>query len=102
MDKTEVKALFLKFAEPLATYASFSADRKQLSDMLSQNLWKALIAGPHAEDTIWDVLTTEGNLDAEQLEPIQTCYYKQMKPSVSQAQLVVLRAMFEVRHKQGE
>lgn len=70
--------------------------------MLSQNLWKALIAGPQSEDTMWDVLTTEGNLDAEQLEPIKTCYYKQMKPSVSAIQLVVLRAMFEVRHEQGD
>ncbi len=102
MDKTEVQELFQKFAEPLATYAAFSADRKQLAEMLSQNLWKALIAGPQAEDIMWDVLTTEGKLDAEQLEPIQTCYYKQMKPSVSQVQLVVLRAMFEVRHESGK
>jgi len=51
---------------------------------------------------MWDVLTTEGNLDAEQLEPIQTCYFTQMKPSVGAIQLVVLRAMFEVRNEQGE
>lgn len=102
MDKAEVQELVQKFAEPLASYAGFSAERKQLADMLSQNLWKALIAGPHAEEAMWDVLTTEGNLDADQLEPIQACYYKQMKPSVSQAQLVVLRAMFEVRHEQGQ
>lgn len=70
--------------------------------MLSRYLWKALIAGPQAEDTMWDVLTTEGNLDAEQLEPIQTCYFTQMNPSVSAIQLVVLRAMFEVRNEQGE
>ncbi len=50
-------------------------------------------------DTMWDVLTNEGNLDAEQLEPIKTCYYKQMKPTVSQDQLVVLRAKYGVRHK---
>ena len=99
MDVSESQALFLKFAEPLASYAAFSAERKQLADMLSQNLWKALIAGPQAEDTMWDVLINEGNLDAEQLEPIKTCYYKQMKPTVSQDQLVVLRAKYGVRHK---
>lgn len=97
MDVSESQALFMKFAEPLASYAAFSAERKQLADMLSQNLWKALIAGLQAEDTMWDVLTNEGNLDAEQLEPIKTCYYKQMKPTVSQDQLVVLRAKYGVR-----
>lgn len=99
MDVSESQALFMKFAEPLASYAAFSAERKQLADMLSQNLWKALIAGSQAEDTMWDVLTNEGNLDAEQLEPIKTCYYKQMKPTVSQDQLVVLRAKYGVRHE---
>ena len=52
MDVSESQALFLKFAERLASYAAFSAERKQLADMLSQNLWKALIAGPQAEDTM--------------------------------------------------
>ena len=99
MDVFESQALFLKFAEPLASYAAFSAERKQLADMLSQNLWKALIAGPQAEDTMWDVLTNEGNLEAGQLEPIKTCYDKQMNPTVSQDQLVVLRAKYGVRHK---
>lgn len=102
MDVSESQALFLKFAEPLASYAAFSVERKQLADLLSQNLWKALIAGQQAEDTMWDVLTNEGNLDAEQLEPIKTCYYKQMKPTVSQDQLVVLRAKYGVRHEYGE
>ena len=102
MDVSESQALFMKFAEPLASYAAFSAERQQLADMLSKNLWKALIAGPQAEDIMWDVLTNEGNLDAEQLEPIKTCYYQQMKPRVSQDQLVVLRAKFGVRHEYGE
>ena len=99
MDVSESQALFLKFAEPLASYAAFSAERKKLADMLAQNLWKALIAGPQAEDTMWDVLTNEGTLDAEQLEPIKACYYKQMKPTVSQDQLVVLRAKYGVRYE---
>ena len=99
MDVSESQALFLKFAEPLASYAAFSAERKQLADMLAQNLWKALIAGPQAEDTMWDVLTNEGNLDTEQLEPIKTCYHKQMKPTVSHDQLVVLRAKYGVRYE---
>ncbi len=99
MDVFESQALFMKFAEPLASYAAFSAERKQLADMLSQNLWKALISGSQAEDIMWDVLTNEGNLDAEQLEPIKTCYYKQMKPTISQDQLVVLRAKYGVRHE---
>lgn len=99
MDVSESQALFMKFAEPLSSYAAFSAERKQLADMLSENLWKALIAGPQAEDTMWDVLTNQGNLDAEQLEPIKTCYYKQMKPTISQDQLVVLRAKYGVRHE---
>ena len=99
MDVSESQALFLKFAEPLASYAAFSAERKKLADMLAQNLWQALIAGPQAEDTMWDVLTNEGNLDAEQLEPIKTCYYKQMKPTVSQDQLVVLRAKYGILYE---
>ena len=99
MDVFESQALFMKFAEPLASYAAFSAERKQLADMLSQNLLKALISGLQAEDIMWDVLINEGNLDAEQLEPIKTCYYKQMKPTISQDQLVVLRAKYGVRHE---
>ena len=67
MDVSESQALFLKFAEPLTSYAAFSAERRQLADMLAQNLWKALIAGPQAEDTIWYVLwhSTTGMSDAE-------------------------------------
>lgn len=102
MDESEVLTLFRKFAEPLASYAAISAERKDWAETLSRYLWKALIVGAQAEDAMWNVLTTEGKGDAEQLEPIQTCYYERMKPSVSQDQLVVLRAKYRVRHEQGE
>ncbi len=102
MDQTKLQLLFRKFAQRLATYAAISAERKQLADMLSRNLWTALIAGPQAEELIWNMLTTEGNLDTDQLELVQTCYYEQMKPSVSPDQLIVLRAKYAVRHEQAE
>ena len=101
MDQTELQSLFRIFAQPLASYAAFSAEREQLAEMLSRNLWTALIAGPQAEELMWIVLTTEGNLKTDQLELIQTCYYEQMKPSVSQGDLIVLRAKYEVRHEQA-
>ena len=94
MGQTEVQMLFQKFAAPLTSYAAISTERKQLAEMLSRNLWMALIAGPEAEDETWKVLRIEGNLDRDSLEPIQQCYYERMKPSVSQEQLVALRAKY--------
>jgi hypothetical protein len=94
MDQSEVQMLFQKFAAPLTSYAAISTERRQLAEMLSRNLWTALIAGPEAEDETWKVLRIEGNLDCDLLEPLQQCYYEQMKPSVSQEQLVALRAKY--------
>ena len=94
MGQPEVQMLFQKFAAPLTSYAAISTERKQLAEMLSRNLWMALIAGPEAEDETWKVLRIEGNLDRDSLEPIQQCYYERMKPSVSQEQLVALRAKY--------
>ena len=94
MDQTEVQMLFQQFAAPLTSYAAISTERKQLAEMLCRNLWTAMIAGPDAEDETWRMLRIEGNLDRDSLEPIQQCYYEQMKPSVSQEQLVALRAKY--------
>ena len=94
MEQSEVQMLFQRFASPLTLYAAISTERGQLAQMLSRNLCTALIAGREAEDETWKVLRIEGNLDCDLLEPIQQCYYEQMKPSVSQEQLVALRAKY--------
>ncbi len=73
MDKSESQALFRKFAEPLASYAAFSAERKQLADMLTQNLWKALIAGPKAEDTMKTGANSSATYRPQQLFWIASC-----------------------------
>jgi hypothetical protein len=99
MDQAEVQALLRKFAAPLAGYAASSPARKKLADMLARNLWTAMIAGPEMEEETWKVLKTTGKLDDDSLLVIQQMYFDQMKPVVTEEQLVALRERYRVRRK---
>jgi hypothetical protein len=99
MDETKVQALFRRFAAPLAGYAATSRKRKELAEMLARNLWTALIAGPEMEEETWRILKTTGKLDDDSLLPIQELYYKQMKPVVSEEEVVSLRQRYNLKRK---
>jgi hypothetical protein len=99
MDQAEVQALLRKFAAPLAGCAASSPARKKLAEMLAHNLWTAMIAGPEMEEETWKVLKTTGKLDDDSLLVIQQMYFDQMKPVVTEEQLVALRERYRVRRK---
>jgi hypothetical protein len=100
MNQAEMQVLFRKFAAPLAGYAATSPARKELAEMLTRNLWTALIAGPEMEEETWKVLKTTGKLDDESLQVIRQLYSDQMKPIVTEEQLAALRERYRVRSKE--
>ena len=59
-----------------------------------------MIAGPEMEEETWKVLKTTGKLDNESLQVIRQLYLDQMKPVVSEEQLVALRERYQVRRKE--
>lgn len=100
MDPSKVQALLRKFAAPLAGYAATSPERKKLAEMLVRNLWTALIAGPEMEEETWKTLKTTGKLDEEAIQTIQSLYYKQMKPVVTDHELAALRQRYQLKQKE--
>ena len=100
MDQAEVQTLFRKFAAPLAGYAATSRERKELAEMLARNLWTAMIAGPEMEEETWKVLRTTGKLNDDSLQPIKELYFEQMKPVVTDEQIVALRQRYRLRKKE--
>jgi hypothetical protein len=97
MDQAEVQTLFRKFAAPLAGYAATSPARKELAEMLARNLWTAMIAGPEMEVETWKVFKKQANLDDDSLQPIKELYFEQMKPVVTDEQIVALRQRYLLR-----
>ncbi len=96
MDHAEANALFLEFAAPLAGYAGSSSARKKLAEMLARNLWTAMIAGPEMENETWKAFKSQANLSNDALQAIQQLYLNQMKPVVSDEQLVLLRQRYRL------
>jgi hypothetical protein len=100
MVQTTVQSLFRKFAAPLASYAATSPARKELAEMLARILWTAFIAGPEMEEETWNILKTTGKLDTESLQAIQVLYCEQMKPVVTDEELVDLRQRYQLKRKE--
>ena len=68
--------------------------------MLVRNLWMAMIAGPEMEEATWEILRTTGKLDDESIQVIKETYFNQMKPVVSEEQILALRNRYNVRRKE--
>lgn len=100
MDQGEVHTLYRQFAAPLAAYAATSPERMELATMLARNLWTAMIAGPEMEDETWKILKTTGMLDDGSLQVIQQLYFDEMKPVVTQEQVLSLRHRYQLRRKE--
>jgi len=100
MDQAEVQALYRKFAAPLAGYAVTSVQRKEGAEFMARTLWTALIAGPEMEEETWKVLKTTGKLDDDSRHAIKDLYVQQMKPVVSEDQLMALRERYRLRRKE--
>lgn len=100
MNQGKVQALFREFAAPLAGYGATSPERKELAEMLAQNLWTALIAGPEMEEETWKILKATGNLDDDSLQAIRQVYLEQMKPAVSEQERADLRQRYQLKRKE--
>ncbi len=100
MDQAEAQALFRKFAAPLAGYAATSTARKELAEMLARLLWRAMIAGPETEGEIQKVLKSTRKLGDDSLQAIQHLYFAEMRPLVSEEEIVALRERHRDRKKE--
>ncbi len=100
MEQTEIAALFQEFAAPLAGYAASLAKRGEGAGFLARSLWTAMIGGPELEEETWLVFKKHAVLDDESLQLIKDVYLAQMKPVVSEKQLVALRHRYLAHHKE--
>lgn len=66
---------------------------------MARTLWTALIAGPEMEEETWKAFKTHAHLDDDSLQLIQQLYFDQMKPVVSDDQLVALRQRYRLQKK---
>jgi hypothetical protein len=94
MTESETRDLFRRFAAPLAPYARTSQARKELAEVLAKSLWAAMIAGPAMEEETWKTLQSTANLDSDSLQAVKELYFQQMKPIVSDDELIMLRKHF--------
>jgi hypothetical protein len=96
LDQDEVQSLFERFAAPLAAYVALGG-RKEAMEAVARTLWFTVIGGPHIEEQMWAELGKSGDVDANLLESIRTCYAEEMKPVVSDEQLAALRRRYNIR-----
>lgn len=102
MDQAAVQALFRQFAAPLAGYAAASPERQELAELLIRNLWTAMIAGPDTEEEMWKFFKTTCRLDDDSLHVIRQVYFDEMKPVVTEDQILELRHQFRRRRNEQE
>jgi hypothetical protein len=100
VNQADIQSLYAKFTAPLAGYAATSSERKELAEMLGRNLWTAMIAGPEMEEETWKVFKEQANLSHDALLAIQQLYFDQMKPVVTDEQLVLLRQRYRLARKE--
>jgi hypothetical protein len=96
MEQADVQSLFRVFAAPLGRYVTLGG-RKEAVETLARNLWMAMLAGPAAEKELWQAMQGTADVPPELLELIHRCYCDQMKPTVSNEQLAVLRERYGIR-----
>ena len=96
MDRSAIRSLFQQFAAPLEKYVVLGARREAVTE-LARNLWAALIAGPQAEQQVWDALQQSGDAPAALFDLIRTCYLDEMKPVVRREELAALRQHYGMR-----
>lgn len=94
----DAQKLFVRFAAPLFRAVKTLSQQKG-AQRLAQTLWIALITGPEIEAATFESLEKIGGLDAEDLAVIKERYYREMKPSISNEELLLLKARYKVRKK---
>jgi hypothetical protein len=70
--------------------------------MLARNLWTAMLAGPVKEEETWNVFKKQAHLDDDSLQPMKELYGEQMKPVVTDEQLVALRQRYRLRRQEEQ
>lgn len=88
--------LFRRFAAPLFRSAN-SPSRKEAAQRLAQTLWLALVTGPEVEEILYRLLAERAKLNSEDIQAIQDCYYREMKPLITEEELRALKARYKVR-----
>jgi hypothetical protein len=95
LDQTAIQALFQEFAAPLGRYVTLGG-RAEAATELARNLWVALIAGPEAEEQVWQSMQESAGGQVGLLESVRACYLEEMKPVVSRQQLAALRDHYHI------
>jgi hypothetical protein len=95
----EILELQRQFAAPLAHYALSLPARREGAEFMVKTLWTVMMAGPEMEEATWKAFREIGGIQDEDLKAIQDCYYQQMKPVVSEEQVVALRRRYGLKRK---
>lgn len=99
MNESEVQALFLRFAQPMAPLRDAGANQQTLNS-LARSLWAAMIGGDAAEQSLWNALREDAAVDEAVIGVVQLCYQQEMKPAVSEQELTALRARYGIAGEQ--
>jgi len=94
----EAQELFARFAAPVFRAAKSPSQRKG-AQRLAQTLWLALVTGPEIEEAVFQSLEEVGGLESEDIAIIKERYYSEMKPSITQEELLALKERYKVRKK---
>ncbi len=98
LTNAEAQYLFAKFAAPLFRAAK-SPSQRTGAQRLARWLWLALLTGADIEALVFHELEKVARLRAEDIQIVKDRYYKEMKPSITQAELQALKARYKVKRK---
>jgi len=94
MNEQQVQELYLRFAAPLASFVRLGTD-VEATEQLARNLWTAMVAGPEAEQQMWDQLQASRS---ELVDVLRICYDEQMRPVVDEATWQKLQDWYRRQH----
>jgi len=90
MKQEEIRKHFAEFAAPLTSFVALGSDKESV-EQLARNLWAAMLGGEEVEQQLWSALEENGQIDTSILDLVKRCYDEDMKPTLSQDQLMELR-----------
>ena len=95
LTEQDAHKLFAKFAAPLFRVAKTPAQQES-AQQLTQILWMAFITGSEIETATFEVIKKIPGVETEGLAAIEQRYYQEMKPSITNHELSLLKAYFKV------
>jgi hypothetical protein len=95
LTEQDAHKLFAKFAAPLFRVAKTPVQQES-AQQLTQILWMAFITGSEIETATFEVIKKTPGVGTEGLALIEQRYCQEMKPSITNDELSLLKAYFKV------